>query len=56
MVYTHGNGFVAAPANQVNAELEDTGGQGGLPRFTVSDIDDAAATSRWPSRGSTTAS
>ncbi|MCE3550740.1 UPF0182 family protein [Pseudonocardia sp. RS11V-5] len=37
LVYTHGNGFVAAPANQVNAALEDTGGQGGLPKFTVSD-------------------
>jgi len=37
LVYTHGNGFVAAPANQVNAALEDTGGQGGLPNFTVSD-------------------
>jgi uncharacterized membrane protein (UPF0182 family) len=37
LVYTHGNGFVAAPANQVNATLEDTGGQGGLPKFTVSD-------------------
>ncbi|MBW0101969.1 UPF0182 family protein [Pseudonocardia sp. KRD291] len=37
LVYTHGNGIVAAPANQVNAALEDTGGQGGLPNFTVSD-------------------
>ncbi|WP_344416368.1 UPF0182 family protein [Pseudonocardia ailaonensis] len=37
LVYTHGNGFVAAPANQINAALEDTGGQGGLPKFTVSD-------------------
>ena len=37
LVYTHGNGIVAAPANQVNAALEDAGGQGGLPRFTVSD-------------------
>ncbi|WP_132427733.1 UPF0182 family protein [Pseudonocardia endophytica] len=37
LVYTHGNGFVSAPANQVNAALEDTGGQGGLPRFSVSD-------------------
>jgi uncharacterized membrane protein (UPF0182 family) len=37
LVYTHGNGFVAAPANQVNAALEDTGGQGGLPNFTISD-------------------
>ncbi|MEV1295679.1 UPF0182 family protein [Pseudonocardia sp. NPDC049635] len=37
LVYTHGNGFVAAPANQVNEALEDAGGQGGLPLFTVSD-------------------
>jgi hypothetical protein len=38
MVYTHGNGFVAAPANQVNSAVEDTaGGQGGYPNFTVSD-------------------
>ncbi|MFP5023228.1 UPF0182 family membrane protein [Pseudonocardia phyllosphaerae] len=37
LVYTHGNGFVAAPANQINAALEDAGGQGGLPKFTVSD-------------------
>lgn len=38
MVYTHGNGFVAAPANQVNSALDDAGGgQGGYPNFTVSD-------------------
>ncbi|MEQ3551454.1 UPF0182 family protein [Pseudonocardia nematodicida] len=37
LVYTHGNGFVAAPANRVNEALEDAGGQGGLPLFTVSD-------------------
>jgi hypothetical protein len=37
MVYTHGNGFVAAPANQVNAPLDSNGGQGGYPNFTVSD-------------------
>ena len=38
MVYTHGNGFVAAPANQVNSVLgDDTAGQGGYPNFTVSD-------------------
>ncbi len=37
LVYTHGNGFVVAPANQVNAALEDTGGQGGLPNFTSID-------------------
>jgi len=38
MVYTHGNGFVAAPANQVNSALDDaTAGQGGYPNFTISD-------------------
>src|SRR5581483_11093666 len=38
MVYTHGNGFVAAPANQVNSVLdENASGQGGYPNFTVSD-------------------
>ncbi|MEJ8278507.1 UPF0182 family protein [Pseudonocardia spirodelae] len=37
LVYTHGNGFVAAPANQVNEALEDAGGAGGLPNFRVSD-------------------
>jgi uncharacterized membrane protein (UPF0182 family) len=38
LVYTHGNGIVMAPANQVNAVLEDTGGQGGLPRFGSIDL------------------
>ncbi|WP_252446296.1 UPF0182 family protein [Pseudonocardia humida] len=38
LVYTHGNGLVVAPANQVNAELEDGGGQGGLPNFTSVDL------------------
>ncbi|MDN5747228.1 MAG: UPF0182 family protein [Pseudonocardia sp.] len=38
LVYTHGNGIVVAPANQVNAELDDAGGQGGLPKFTSIDI------------------
>lgn len=37
LVYTHGNGIVAAPANQVNEALEDAGGSGGLPNFQVSD-------------------
>jgi uncharacterized protein len=37
MVYTHGNGFVAAPANQVNSALDDAAGSGGYPNFTVSD-------------------
>jgi uncharacterized protein len=40
MVYTHGNGFVAAPANKVNAtQRDDTSGEGGYPVFTVSDLD-----------------
>jgi uncharacterized membrane protein (UPF0182 family) len=37
LVYTHGNGLVAAPANEINAELEDQGGEGGLPVFTSVD-------------------
>ena len=39
LVYTHGNGFVAAPANTVNAPLDQNGGQGGYPQFQVSDVD-----------------
>jgi uncharacterized protein len=40
MVYTHGNGFVAAPANRVEnaAQGNDTGGQGGYPDITRSDL------------------
>jgi hypothetical protein len=38
LTFTHGNGFVAAPANIVNSALTDTGsGAGGYPVFTVSD-------------------
>lgn len=42
-VYTHGNGFVAAPANRVNAAVRDAadGGSGsdsGYPLYTVSDL------------------
>ncbi|MGH3470121.1 MAG: UPF0182 family protein, partial [Thermocrispum sp.] len=38
LVYTHGNGFVAAPANRVNSALDEAAaGQGGYPEFTVSD-------------------
>ena len=41
MVYTHGNGFVAAPANQVNAALRgrpaDQGGLPGSPSATSTD-------------------
>lgn len=36
LVYTHGNGFVAAPANTVQA-VEGESGQGGYPIYTVSD-------------------
>ena len=42
-VYTHGNGFVAAPANRVNAAVQDPTAEGansnsGYPIYTVSDI------------------
>ncbi len=38
LTFTHGNGFVAAPANTVNSALEAAGsGEGGYPVFTVSD-------------------
>ncbi len=45
LVYTHGNGLVVAPANRVNASLDDTGGQGGLPVFTSIDTATAQSTS-----------
>ena len=44
LTYTHGNGIVVAPANRVNASLDDTGGQGGLPVFTSIDTATAQAT------------
>ncbi|MGN5237275.1 MULTISPECIES: UPF0182 family protein [unclassified Rhodococcus (in: high G+C Gram-positive bacteria)] len=42
-VYTHGNGFVAAPANRVNAAVRDatdgaSSSDSGYPLYTVSDI------------------
>jgi len=38
LTYTHGNGFVAAPANTVNSAQDDaSSGQSGYPVFTVSD-------------------
>ncbi|MGI5216699.1 UPF0182 family protein [Nocardia sp. CA-290969] len=42
-VYTHGNGFVAAPANRVNAAVRDAAGDtessnSGYPIYAVSDI------------------
>ncbi|MFC4856790.1 UPF0182 family protein [Actinophytocola glycyrrhizae] len=41
LVYTHGNGFVAAPANRINRALSESesSGEGGYPVFTVSDIE-----------------
>jgi len=43
-VYTHGDGIVAAPANQVNAAVQDTGSTtGGYPVYTVSDLATQAA-------------
>jgi uncharacterized membrane protein (UPF0182 family) len=39
MVYTHGNGFAAAPANKIDSALrDDPTGEGGYPVFTVSDL------------------
>ncbi|MBL1080069.1 UPF0182 family protein [Nocardia sp. 2] len=47
-VYTHGNGFVAAPANRVNAAVRETAGDAassnsGYPIYAVSDIASQAA-------------
>ncbi|RZS32226.1 hypothetical protein EV193_11370 [Herbihabitans rhizosphaerae] len=38
LVYTHGNGFVAAQANTTEGAYRDNEAQGGYPRFTVSDL------------------
>ena len=35
-VYTHGNGFIAAPANQVNGVANDPNQNGGYPIFEAS--------------------
>jgi uncharacterized protein len=37
MEYTHGNGFVDAPANQVNSSGQNPTG-GGYPQFSISDV------------------
>ncbi|MET3859303.1 uncharacterized membrane protein (UPF0182 family) [Dietzia sp. 2505] len=43
-VYTHGNGFVSAPANRVNEIADDAGSdRGGLPNFQVSDLEAIAS-------------
>jgi uncharacterized membrane protein (UPF0182 family) len=43
LVYTHGDGFVAAPANEINRAYDENqegggSGEGGYPNFTVSDL------------------
>ncbi|MBJ8348780.1 UPF0182 family protein [Antrihabitans sp. YC2-6] len=37
--YTHGNGFIAAPANKVDEVAQDAGStRGGLPQYSVNDL------------------
>ncbi|WP_185011792.1 UPF0182 family protein [Crossiella cryophila] len=43
LTYTHGDGFVAAPANTVNSALQDGSGQGGYPNYQVSDLSTKSA-------------
>lgn len=40
LIYTHGNGFVAAPANTIDSPVDDdqSASQGGFPVYTVSDL------------------
>src|SRR5205807_8772294 len=38
MQYTHGDGFVAAPANTIDRSVQDPDSVGGYPVFTVSDL------------------
>jgi uncharacterized membrane protein (UPF0182 family) len=38
MVYTHGNGFVSAPADRVDSTIKEGATQGGYPVFSVSDV------------------
>ncbi|SFS53096.1 hypothetical protein SAMN05660874_01561 [Saccharopolyspora flava] len=37
-VYTHGNGFVAAPADRVDSTFNEGATQGGYPVFQISDV------------------
>ncbi|GAA4841881.1 UPF0182 family protein [Saccharopolyspora rosea] len=41
MVYTHGNGFVSAPADRVDSTLKEGATQGGYPVFSISDVANA---------------
>lgn len=38
LIYTHGNGFVAAQANTINSAVDGNNSQGGYPVYTVSDV------------------
>lgn len=39
LVYTHGNGFIAAPASQVDSVAQDLGSQrGGYPKYVTADL------------------
>src|SRR5690606_8864124 len=38
MVYTHGNGFVSAPADRVDSTLAEGATEGGYPVFSISDV------------------
>ena len=38
LIYTHGNGFIAAPANTINSAVDGNNSQGGYPVYTVSDV------------------
>ncbi|WP_433871526.1 UPF0182 family protein [Saccharopolyspora sp. CA-218241] len=37
-VYTHGNGFIAAPADRVDSTFDEGASQGGYPVFEISDV------------------
>ncbi|GAA3545060.1 UPF0182 family protein [Amycolatopsis ultiminotia] len=41
LVYTHGNGFVAAPANTIDRAVKDSNSDGGYPIATTSDTTNA---------------
>jgi uncharacterized membrane protein (UPF0182 family) len=38
LIYTHGNGFIAAQANTINSAVDGNNSQGGYPVYDVSDV------------------
>ena len=48
LVYTHGDGFVYAPANEVANGQQDTTGSGGYPVFDVSDLSSDSSQEKIP--------